>query len=315
MFPTSRNVKNLSNQGADSWTFETATAKFLEHIEKICNYSQKTILAYAGDLKQVGDFLTDLGLERISEVTPNVIADVIMSQREAGKKPQSINRCLSALRSLFEYLCRFCGVSCNPTTAIKNLKTSHVLPLFITESKMDELIDHHLPADTFKQMRTRVAIVMFYHTGIRCQEMANLMDKNIDLQHDTLKVVGKGNKERYIPFGQELKGEIMKYLIIRDNSILSKNICGNFLRSDNGQALTTAQIRVFTKMALLRVVPKIYAHPHVLRHTFATALMNHGASIEAIKLLLGHESVETTAIYEHVSTKKLQSIYKIAFER
>lgn len=315
MQPTPRNVKNLSNYAMKPMSFEEAVRVFLYHIKNICNYSQKTILSYESDFNQIAIFLKSIGCDDVREISPNVIADYIIYKREKGLNPRSVNRHLAAARSLFDFLCRFKGLEVNPAHAIKNLKTAKVLPLFITEEKMDLLIDNFLPGDSFKQMRTRIAILVFYHTGMRCQELADLSDEKIDFNSSTLKVVGKGNKERFIPFGEELAGEMRKYMILRDVCVSQEKRDRVFMVTDKGERMTSAQIRIMVKIPMMKVLPKIYCHPHVLRHTFATALMNHGASIEAIKLLLGHESVETTAMYEHVSSAKLKSVYNIAFDR
>lgn len=315
MYSTPRNVKNLNGRVADSWPFDKAVAQFMFHIENVCNYSQKTAISYANDLKVLSNFLNGMGCGIMSEIDAPVLSEFVLWRREAGVKPQSINRALSAYRTFFDYLCRFCGLSHNPALAIRNLRTAQLLPLFVTEEKMDLLIDNFLPGDSFKQMRTRIAILVFYHTGMRCQELADLSDEKIDFNSCTLKVVGKGNKERFIPFGEELAGEMRKYMILRDVSVSQEKRDRAFMVTDKGERMTSAQIRIIVKIPMMKVLPKIYCHPHVLRHTFATALMNHGASIEAIKLLLGHESVETTAIYEHVSHKRLKDVYNLAFKR
>lgn len=315
MQPTPRHVKNLSNCAMQPMGFEDAVKVFLYHIKNICNYSQKTISSYESDFNQMAIFLKSIGCDDVREISPSVIADYIIYKREKGLNPRSVNRHLAAARSLFDFLCRFKGLEVNPAHAIKNLKTAKVLPLFITEEKMDLLIDKYLPGNTFKQMRTRIAILIFYHTGIRCTELLRLRDEDVNFSSQTMKVTGKGNKQRYIPFGDELEVEMRKYIAMRDDAILSRNLSRCFMRTQNGEQMTAYQIRKMVRLPLLRIVPKIYCHPHVLRHTFATALMNHGASIEAIKLLLGHESVETTAMYEHVSAAKLKSVYNIAFDR
>lgn len=315
MQPTPRHVKNLSNYAMQPMSFEEAVRLFLYHIKNICNYSNKTISSYESDFNQMAIFLKSIGCDDVREISPSVIADYIIYKREKGLNPRSVNRHLAAARSLFDFLCRFKGLEVNPAHAIKNLKTAKVLPLFITEEKMNLLIDKYLPGNTFKQMRTRIAILIFYHTGIRCTELLRLRDEDVNFIAQTMKVTGKGNKQRYIPFGDELEVEMRKYIAMRDEAILSRNLSRCFMRTQNGEQMTAYQIRKMVRLPLLRIVPKIYCHPHVLRHTFATALMNHGASIEAIKLLLGHESVETTAMYEHVSAAKLKSVYNIAFDR
>lgn len=279
--------------------------EFINHIEKICNYSPKTCLCYKQDLTDFFKFVDG------REVTPNLISDYVMFKRENGCSAVSVNRYISAIRSYFDYCCRFAVCARNPAAGIRNVKTEKRLPLFITEPVMNDLLDNHLRRDTFKRYRTFLIVLVFYHTGIRCSELAAIRDLDINLEKRYIKIYGKGRKERLVPFGSELEYHLREFTKMRDAEIRVSD--GHLFTDIHGKGLSGFQIRIITKQALLRVVPAKFAHPHVLRHTFATAMMNHGAKIENVALLLGHESVDTTTIYEHVSINYLQSIHRQVF--
>lgn len=283
--------------------------EFLNHIEKVRRYSPRTVETYRFNLSQLVNWC-ELNNLTLDSINTRDIAAFVMHLAENGLKANSINCYLSSIRSYYDYCCRFECCTVNPAVGFRDLRTTKLLPKFIPEDKMDYLIDNMLPSDTYKRMRTRIIILMFYHTGMRCSELEKLNDTDIDFNRCCIRVMGKGNKERLIPFGEELRNEIMKYVDMRPQS----KTCA-FIQSISGERLTSFQIRRICSIALCRIVPKELAHPHVLRHTFATVLMNHGARIESIKLLLGHSSVNTTTIYEHVSISYLHSIHKIAFGR
>ena len=283
-------------------------SEFIEYLKKIRRCSNRTYESYQYNLTRLNDWASNRS-QSLDTLTARDIKDYMCQLMDEGVQPKSINQFLSSFRSYYDYTCRFCGADNNPAVGIRDVRTPKTLPKFIREEKMNLLIDKLLPATDFKRMRTRIIVLVFYHTGIRCSELAQLTDDDICLSTNCMKIRGKGNKERFVPFGDDLHDELLRYMQMRPAGSSS------FLRSISGQPLTQWQIRIVTKMALLRIVPADYAHPHVLRHTFATVLMNHGAKIERVKLLLGHASVNTTCIYEHVSISSLKQIYNTAFQR
>lgn len=282
---------------------------FLRYIETIRRYSLRTVGTYANNLSFFVDYCKRSGLDIDNLAPKDITTYIVYLAEEKQLQASSINNHLASIRSYFDYCCRFEGVAVNPAAGIRDLRTPKILPKFISESKMNFLIDHLLPSDTFKLMRTRIVILVFYHTGIRCQELERLTCSDINLSRCFLRVVGKGNKERIIPFGEELRQELQRYLSMRPKSD------NTFLQSIFGQPLTSRQIRRICAIALRRIVPESLAHPHVLRHTFATVMMNHGARIENVRLLLGHASIDTTAIYQHVSVTYLRNLYNQSFNR
>ena len=285
--------------------------EFLNHIEKVRRYSLRTVNSYRDDLVSFDNFISSIGVTA-NAVTTRTIYDYISYLADKGMKPTSVNQHLSALRSYFDFCCRFGYATSNPAASVRDMRTPKLLPKFIQEERMNFLIDHLLPSRTYKEMRTRIVILIFYHTGIRCSEMAGLTDASFNLSANYVKVLGKGNKERIIPFGKELHNEITKYISMRNKEFNYKG--KGFLLTIWGTRLDNFQIRRICKYALRKIVPDALCHPHVLRHTFATVLMNHGARIENIAKLMGHASIDTTSIYQHVSVSYLRQSYSKAFD-
>lgn len=286
--------------------------EFINHIEKVRRYSCRTVTSYTNNILALIQYLNSLDKD-LDTAHPKDIGQYVEWCMERGLKPSSINQHLSSFRSYYDFCCRFYGTKLNPAAYIRDVRTPKVLPQFITEEKMNYLIDNLLPCDTFKKMRTRIIILLFYHTGMRCKELSNLRMRDVRLDENIIRVIGKGNKERILPFGKELHDELVTYINMRNTEL--NPFDENLILTIYGTACTDFHIRVITKMALKRIVPEEFAHPHVLRHTFATVLMNHGAKIENVKLLLGHKSVDTTQIYEHVSMRYLRNIYNDNFKR
>lgn len=282
---------------------------FISYISKVRRYSCRTVKSYADNLQMFSQWLSLNGVE---DVQPKHISSYVLYMMDVKKmKPTSVNQHLSSLRSYYDYCCRFEGVAFNPAAGVRDVRTPKILPKFISEDKMNFLIDHLLPSSDFKRMRTRIIILVFYHCGLRCDELTNLRLSDVSLTSNYMRVVGKGSKERIIPFGDELHEEILNYLKYRDEVC---TYCSHFIITSFGTPCTSFQIRSICKMALLRIVPDALAHPHVLRHTFATVLMNHGARLEYVQKLMGHASADTTAIYQHVSINYLQNAYKSIFK-
>lgn len=279
--------------------------EFLNHIANVRRYSQRTVGSYRNNLVAFAAYLNE---RSITEVSPKVLGEYVEFLMNNGLKPTSINQYLASIRSYYDYCCRFEGVERNPALGVHDVRTPKLLPQFISEDKMNYLLDT-MPSQSFKQMRARLVIMIFYHTGMRCVELERLRFCDVNLDKDFLHVFGKGNKERYIPFGRELHNEFLKYYALVPN----RN-CPVIIQTSYGEGCSSHQIRIICKTALLRIVRPELAHPHILRHSFATALMNHGARIENVRLLLGHASINTTAIYQHVSMYHLRNTYNLSFK-
>lgn len=224
-----------------------------------------------------------------------------------GLSARSINQHLSALRTYMRYL-QLCNSRTDAATSnIFNMKMTKNLPLFIPAIKMNEIC-RKLEWDSFQHARRSLVVELLWATGLRASECCNLCYSDLDLQQDVLKIVGKGRKQRLIPFSDMLKQKIEIYTNFRLN--INANVTNIFITKD-GKELQPFQLRIILRQILSKFVDEKYCHPHVLRHSFATSLMNGGARLEAISLLLGHASIETTQIYEHVAINYLKQEYQL----
>lgn len=292
------------------WT----VTSFLDNLQYERNYSEETIKAYREDICQFEKFVSEeFGSVELSSVTPDIVREWIMSLMDKGYTSTSINRKLSALRSLYKYLLRFNLVSVDPLRKVTGPKNKKKLPVFLKETDMNKLLDETAFEDGFKGSRDRLIIAVFYVTGIRLSELIGLDDRDIDLESALIKVLGKRRKQRLIPFDEELKMMIADYLNVRNTSIV--RLTDAFFVRENGERLSRSVVENLVKRNLSKVVTLKKRSPHVLRHTFATTMLNHDAELSAIKELLGHESLTTTEVYTHTTFEELKKVYNQAHPR
>ena len=230
-----------------------------------------------------------------------------------GQRATSINRRLSALRSFYRFALARNLVKSDPVQGVVGPKKDKPLPQFLKEKEMDELLQEDFWTDCYEDVRDRMIIMTFYETGIRLAELMNLCDGDVDFMSGQLKVTGKRNKQRLIPFGAELSQALQHYMGVRDAQVV-RHSAALFLAND-GQQMTADAIRYRVKKYLSLVSTLKKRTPHVLRHTFATAMLNHKAGIESVKKLLGHESLSTTEIYTHTTFEQLKREYLNAHPR
>jgi len=287
---------------------------FLKYLQFERNYSPRTIRSYGDSLLTFERFFKKN--EETAEwntVDSDVIRNWVMEMTDSGAQPTTVNRNLSALRSFFSYLMRIRAVEVNPATKVKGPKKAKPLPYFLKESETDRLMDSALyPAD-FIGLRDRTILTLFYETGIRLSELEGLNCTDVDLISSQLKVTGKRNKQRIVPFGPELKSLLEQYQAERESQC-EPTECALFING-KGQRLNKGSIEQLTHKYLSMVTTIKKRSPHVLRHTFATQILNHDGNLEAVKELLGHESVATTEIYTHTTFEELKKIYKQAHPR
>lgn len=281
---------------------------FLEyiHYEKRCSPHTRT--AYAKDLLQFTDYLyTVYGITLATEISHPLIRSWIASLVEQKITPRSVNRKITTIKTFYKYLLRQDIVLDNPMLKIQSLKTSKKLPVFIEKEKMDVLLDNIDFGNDFEGQRNKLILELFYATGIRLSELINLKQINVDLQLSQLKVLGKRNKERIVPFNNYLNNQIISYLTSK------KNLNDALLFVDKkGNKLYEKFVYRLVNTYLSQVTTVNKKSPHILRHTFATHMLNNGADLNAVKELLGHTSLAATQIYTHNTVEKLKNIYKQA---
>lgn len=287
---------------------------FLKYLRLERNYSEKTVVSYGTDLEKFECYLKglDSGL-RLENADADIVRGWILEMMDAGMAETSVNRKLSTLRAFYKYLLKKGVITVDPMLVVKGPKRKKPLPAFVKESDMDRLLDGGSFDDSFSGIRDKLVMSVFYETGMRLSELISLNDSDVDLHKSVFKVTGKRNKQRYIPFGEQLKAEIETYLGVRSRDV--KNHCEAFFVRENGQMLYPMMVYRLVKQNLSKVVTLKKRSPHVLRHSFATAMLNNEAELEAVKEILGHESITTTEIYTHTTFEELKKIYKHAHPR
>ncbi len=281
---------------------------FIEFLRFEKRMSPHTVLSYSTDLGQFYSYLErSYSLSDIKDVNHSVIRSWIVSLMENKIASRSVNRKISTLKSYYKYLLREKIVTENPMNKIQSPKNQKRLPVFVEESKMTSMNDKVVFMDDFGGKRNLLIIEMLYSTGMRRSELIHLKDSDIYFNNNTLKVLGKRNKERVIPYTAELKFLIKEYLAERNKHVPQKN---NFLFvTEKGNQLNPSAVYRIVKEVLTQITTLTKKSPHVLRHTFATHLLNNGANLNAIKELLGHASLAATQVYTHNSIEKLKSVY------
>ncbi len=288
--------------------------EFLQYLQYEKNYSFHTVLSYNTDLLQFCEFLEipaetfDPGLVDKQKIQSWVL--LLMSEKLSAR---SLSRKISTLKTFWKFMIRRGHISQNPTLKILLPKTKKPITSFFKESEMEAVLDDTFLIDDFESVRNRLILSVFYMTGIRRAELINIEDKDVDLLDGNLRVIGKRNKERIIPMGPILCEEIQHYLDIR--SLELGAIAEKFFVKANGAKLYPKLIYKIVHDAMTEVSTLQKRSPHVLRHSFATTLLNGGADINVLKELLGHSSLAATQIYTHSSFEEIYNIYKQAHPR
>lgn len=292
-----------------------AVNDFLSYLEYEKRYSPHTIQSYHTDLMQFEKYLSEEQIEGVLQVEVLHIKNYIVCQLQKGLAESAVNRKLSALKSFYKFMHQEGYIAQNPVRFIKALKTPKKIPVFIEEVKMDDLLDneHHFD-DTFRGRRNKLVIEILFGTGIRLSELINLKEMDIDAYERTIKVLGKRNKERIIPIHKPLFDEMQSFIQLKGAQGFSNKSPYIVVTNTGGQAYPNMIYRIVNSCLKL-VSTQEKKSPHVLRHSFASSLLNRGADLNAIKELLGHASLAATQVYTHNSIERLKSIYKQAHPR
>ncbi|WP_203048898.1 tyrosine-type recombinase/integrase [Segatella copri] len=288
--------------------------KFLDYLSSELNRSQQTVESYRDDLKHFEKFAKDLSDSFSWEtVDSDMVRDWMESMMDKGNSAATVSRRLSALKTFYRFALARHYVESDPVYSIKGPKKEKPLPQFVKESEMDELLDRQAWGDDYNNVRARTIIILFYETGMRLSELVNLDDKDVNFVTSEIKITGKGNKQRIVPFGDELKNTLLEFRRLRDASVEVKTPA--LVVSDKGTRMSPSKVQNIVRSNLSRVCSLKKKSPHVLRHSFATAMLNHHVGIENLKKLLGHASISTTEIYTHTTFEQLKRVYNEAHPR
>ncbi|MCE5345916.1 MAG: tyrosine-type recombinase/integrase [Bacteroidales bacterium] len=288
---------------------------FLEYLQIEKRYSPHTVRSYINDLDQFALYLSSLGVpDDPVAVTSHDIRAWIVSLMDNGYSTTSVHRKISCLRVFYRYLRKEGIVKGDPLEKVVLPKNRKTLPVFVEEKAMKDLLDNYPFENDYAGIRNRTIIEMLYLTGMRRSELIGLRNCDVDLSEGIVKVTGKRNKQRIIPIVRSFNHRLEEYIKVRDENVVTGND-GWFFTTDKGKKLYDKYVynTVNSYLAMVTTIEK--KSPHILRHTFATHMLNHGADLNSIKELLGHANLSATQIYTHNTFEKLKKIYKQAHPR
>ena len=282
---------------------------FLDYLRYERNYSNYTIGAYSKDLRQFEDYVKKYkeGIFDPVDVDTDLVRNWVVVLMDEKLSPVSVNRKLSSLKSFFKFLMKQGSISVNPLRLITGPKTKKPLPYFIKDKEMEFLLDGDGFGEDFEGVRNRLVLEMLYDTGIRRSELIGMRDSDVDCGTMQIRVTGKRNKQRLIPFAEGLKNLIQAYTEVRNREVGSES--GWFFVRKNGEQLSAGIVYTIVKDKLSEIPTLAKRSPHVLRHSFATSMLNNGAELNAVKEILGHSSLASTSVYTHTTFEELKKVY------
>lgn len=293
-------------------------AGFLDYLSNERAYSPHTVTSYENDLRAFEVYLgqTENGLE-LKDADADLVRGWAMDLMSSGMKATSVNRKLSSLRTFYKYLLKKGEIEVSPVQNVGGPKKVKPLPQFVRENDMERMLCATAQGGSWQEMREHVILQLFYETGIRLSELVGLNDGDVDFGRMAIKVTGKRNKQRIVPIGQGLADSLRRYMEVRNENYHFLSLDSQFplFVTDKGLRVYPHWVYRLVRKSLSEVVTLKKRSPHVLRHTFATAMLNNDAELEAVKELMGHESVSTTQIYTHTTFEELKKAYKQAHPR
>ncbi|NLM63182.1 MAG: tyrosine recombinase XerC [Mollicutes bacterium] len=288
--------------------------KFIDYITNEKNYSKYTIKSYENDLDLFFEFLKENQILNIKQIDYSVIRQYLFVLYEKKYAKKTISRNISALRSFFKYLLMTRIIDKNPMTLISNPKEDKKLPNFLHINEIENLLE--IPdINTPLGQRNKLILEILYSTGIRVSELVNIKINDINFYDTTIKVMGKGSKERYVVFGNILKKMLLEYINGSRLQLLKDKDSDYLLINKNGSKLSDRGVRMIIDNIVKKSSINKKISPHVIRHTFATHMLNGGADLKVVQELLGHSNLSTTQIYTHVSNEKIRKVYRDSHPR
>lgn len=291
---------------------------FVDYLRYERNLSERTIKGYSAGLEAFERFFKRLDAELCwDNLDEDVIRDWMMAMMEEGNRTGSICCRLSSVRAFYKFLLKRGVVDRNPAHLVVAPKREKNLPIFVREDQMDRLLDGNYFPEDFVGVRDRLILLAFYSTGMRLSELTGLALDDVDCKQSQVRVTGKRNKQRVIPFGTEMMSSILRYLAMRHAMLMEKGIVSNwfFVSEKSGGRMPDSKVRQIVQAYLGQVTTLRKKSPHVLRHSFATSMLNHRADLQSVKELLGHERLSTTEIYTHTTFEELKDMYNQAHPR
>ena len=287
---------------------------FIGYLKVERNCSPHTLRAYAKDLSSFKDYIARVD-ESLSflDIDTDVVRMWVAGLIDDGAAPSSVNRRMSTLRAFYKYLCAEGHLSVNPIHALQGPKCRKKLPSFVKENEIDELLDTEEQKEGYAACRNRMIMLCFYSTGIRLSELVGLDIGSVDMNSSVIKVLGKRNRERIVPFGAEMHEQLQRYLEQRGHYAAGE--CSALFLSSTGRRISHSAVYRIVNSSLGGVTSLKKKSPHVLRHSFATAMLNNNAELGAVKELLGHKRLATTEIYTHLTFEELKRFYDKAHPR
>lgn len=291
--------------------------RYIENFEKYLvnerKYPDNTVTSYLNDLSNYNDYIKENKIN-FKTINKDQIRGYLKHLDSLNRSKSSISRNLSALRNFYSYLININVIDNNLFKSIRNPKKDKKLPNFLQHDELKTIFDS-IDMSTSLGLRNRLIIELLYATGIRVSELTSLKLNNIDQNNNEIRILGKGNKERIVFFGEYAKKFLNLYINEARDELLDGNKSEYLLINNNGTKLTSRGVELVVNEVVKKAALKHNISPHVLRHTFATDLLNNGADLKSVQELLGHESLSTTQIYTHITNERLRNVYLRSFPR